>query len=109
MIAQKQARAVVRAPSFELPRIDLRRVGVHALFFAFALLSALALTYSRLEITRARYELNQLHQQRQAIQADVERLRVEAASLGSPRRIEKLAREAGLTYPDRGAVVLLDD
>lgn len=105
----KYARAISQVPSFELPRIELRHFGLHALLFAFCLVSALVLTYSRLEITRLRYDLNNLHQKRQTLLAEADRLRVEAAALSSPRRIEKLAREAGFTYPDRDSVVVLDD
>ncbi len=105
----KSVRAVAQAPSFELPQIDVRRFGTHAALFAFCLLSALLLTASRLEITKLHYQLSDLHRQRQAMLADVERLRVEARALGSPRRIEKLARDAGFTYPDRDSVVVLDE
>jgi cell division protein FtsL len=105
----KRARAIAHAPGFELPRIELRQVGVQALLFGFCLVSALVLTYSRLETTRMRYQLNELHQRRQVLMAEADRLRVEAAALGSPRRIEKLAREAGFTYPNRDCLVVLDD
>jgi cell division protein FtsL len=108
MDSRKQVRAAVQTPVFEFPRVDLRRFGVHAVLFGFCLLSAMALTYSRLEITRLRYELNHLHQQRQTILGDVERLQVQARTLASPQRIEKLAKQAGFTFPDRDSVVLLD-
>ncbi|MBI5442897.1 MAG: cell division protein FtsL [Deltaproteobacteria bacterium] len=105
----KRARALAQAPGFELPRVDVRQFALHALLFVFCLTSALVLTYSRLEITRTRYEINDLHQRRQTLLAETDRLRVEAAALGSPRRIEKLAREAGFTYPSQDSLVILDD
>jgi cell division protein FtsL len=109
MESGKRARALAQAPIFEFPRVDLRQLGLHAFLFAFCLASALVLTYSRLEITRMRYDINALHQKRQILLAETDRLRVEAAALGSPRRIEKLAREAGFIYPNRDCLVILDD
>ena len=41
--------------------------------------------------------------------AEVARLKVEAATLSSAKRIEELARKQGLGYPDRSSVVVLDE
>lgn len=108
MSATRQVRAVA------VPRVvwafpDLRRWTFRAAAFVFCLASALLLTALRLEITRSGYDLSNLYDRRQALTAEVARLKVEAASLAHPRRIEEEARKLGYIHPDRDSIVVLDE
>ena len=108
MNAAQQARAAALPSAFSLPS-DLRRWALRIGVFVFCLTASLLLTAVRLEITRLRYELSDLHRQRVAVSADVERLRVETAALAGPARIERMAKELGMIYPSRDQMVLLDE
>lgn len=109
MISGRTTRALETAAPLAWPRADLRTLGLRASVVGFCLASALLLTASRLEITRLRYDLSTLDRQRQSLQADAARLQVEAAALSAPRRVEAVATGFGYVYPDRGAVVVLDE
>jgi len=104
----KPARAIA-LPAFSVSFPDLRRWVLRTSVFALCLFAALFLTAVRLEITRLRYDLSDLHGQREALATDVSRLQVEAATLTAPRRIEEMARKLGFVYPDRNSVVVLDE
>jgi cell division protein FtsL len=73
------------------------------------LLAAAALVWTRTEITRSRYRLTRLLERRANLEAEVEKLRIEAAALSAPDRVERRALELGLRYPEAGQVVLLED
>jgi len=108
MSVVKPARALaLPAFSFSLP--DVRRWVLRVSVFALCLFAALFLTAVRLEITRLRYDLSDLHNQREDLAAEVSRLQVETATLAAPKRIEELARKMGFVYPDRNSVVVLDE
>jgi len=104
----KPARAIA-LPVLSVSFPDLRRWVLRVSVFALCLFAALFLTAVRLEITHSRYDLSDLHRQRESLAAEVSRLQVETASLASPRRIEELARKMGFVYPDRNSVVVLDE
>ncbi len=70
---------------------------------------ALLLTATRLETTRLRYDLNELHQARQVLKTDVERKSLEVANLSRPQRIERLAKARGLIYPRTDQVIGMDE
>jgi len=105
--AIKQARVVALPTYLSLP--GMGRWVFRAAVLLFCLASTLLLTAVRLEITRHRYELSDLHRQRETLAAEVARLEVEAGALASPRRIEEKARAAGFVYPDRESIVVLDE
>ncbi|MHB8764687.1 MAG: FtsB/FtsL family cell division protein [Deferrisomatales bacterium] len=107
MIQPRPLRAATGTLGWAMP--DLGRWAVRGLAFALCLGSALALTAVRLEITRLRYELNDLHRRREALTAENARLGVELAALAAPRRIEERAVKLDLVYPDRGSVFVLDE
>ena len=70
---------------------------------------ALLLTATRLETTRLRYDLNELHQARLVLKTDVERMGLEVANLSRPQRIERLAKARGLVYPRTDQVIGMDE
>jgi cell division protein FtsL len=73
------------------------------------LLGAAAVVWARTEITGSRYRLTSLLDRRAALEAEVEKLRIEAAALSAPERVEPRARKLGLRYPEAGQVVPLED
>jgi cell division protein FtsL len=103
----RQVRAAALPAHLWLP--DLGRWAFRAAVLLFCLASTLLLTAVRLEITRLRYELSDLHRQRETLAAQVARLEVEAGALASPKRIEEKAKAAGFVYPDRESIVVLDE
>jgi cell division protein FtsL len=69
----------------------------------------MALVWTRNELTRLRYRLGDVAERRAAIHAEIEKLEIEVAALGSPRRIEARAVALGLRYPQPGQVIHLDE
>jgi len=67
------------------------------------------LVYVRTHLTSMRYELGRRVSHEHALSREVERLRVEAAALAAPERIEPRALELGLIYPAPEQVVTLSD
>lgn len=65
------------------------------------------LVYVRTRLTSLRYELGRRVAQEHALSLEVERLRVEAAALAAPERVEPRARAIGLAYPRPEQVVAL--
>jgi cell division protein FtsL len=65
------------------------------------------LVYVRTRLTSLRYELGRRVSQEHSLSLEVERLRVEAAALSAPERVEPRARALGLTYPRPEQVVAL--
>ncbi len=70
-------------------------------------LAAAALVGVRTEITSLRYELGRLRSEHTRLWGDVEKLRVEAAVLTSPERLEADALALGLIHPESGQVISL--
>lgn len=73
-----------------------------------ALLAAFGVLHvtSRVMVVRIGYELSQLEQKNRALIREHDRLKLELATLKSPHRLEKLARERlGMGPPGPGAVV----
>lgn len=66
-----------------------------------------ALVWTRTHIVSLQYQLTRLGELESQLRRDVEKLRLEAAALASPRRIEAKARALGLDYPKAGQVVHL--
>jgi cell division protein FtsL len=65
------------------------------------------LVYVRTRVTSLRYELGRRVEQERELSREVERLRIEAAALAAPERIEPRARQLGLVYPRPEQVVSL--
>ena len=65
------------------------------------------LVWTRTEIVSLHYRLTRLTDLEAKLRRDVEMLRVEAAALAAPQRIEVKARALGLRYPDAGQVIRL--
>lgn len=92
------------------PRMpDLRRWSLRVAVSGVCLVSALFLTAQRLDITRLHYTLSQLHVARQELSGAVSRLEMEAATLASPKQIERQALRQGFVYPRPDQVVVLDE
>lgn len=68
-------------------------------------LGAGALVWTRTEIMSLRYERAALLERGAELREEVEKLRVEAAALSAPDRIERSARKLGLRYPSAGQVI----
>ena len=68
-----------------------------------------ALVWTRTEILSLRYELTRLLDDEARLLADAEKLRLAAAALSTPERIEARARKLGLRYPRTGDVIRLSD
>ena len=61
---------------------------------------------SRVVVVRAGYRLSQLTQENEALSREHDRLKLELATLKSPQRLEKLARERlAMGAPAPGAVI----
>jgi cell division protein FtsL len=62
------------------------------------------MVWVRIEVTSKRYELQAKIEQRRALVAKLEALDVEVQRLSTAARIEPLARNLGLAYPEPGQV-----
>jgi cell division protein FtsL len=97
-----------------LPKINgfsLRRPKLLPIFVTIAVLLVVALFYvwSRVEVTAMEYEISQLESTLRKERQETSNLRLEAASLSSPERIEKVARrELGLHLPLPEQVVTVE-
>ncbi|MGH7292279.1 MAG: cell division protein FtsL [Myxococcota bacterium] len=67
------------------------------------------LVWVRTHVTSMRYELGRRVSHEHELSLEVERLRVEAAALAAPERIEPRALELGLIYPAPEQVISLAD
>jgi cell division protein FtsL len=63
--------------------------------------------WARIHLTSLRYLHADLLHETNVVRGEVEKLRVEAAALAAPDRIEQLARKQGLIVPEAGQVVVL--
>ena len=66
------------------------------------------LVYVRTQLTSLRYELGRRVSQEHELGMEVERLRIEAAALAAPERIEPRAKALGLVYPKPEQILALD-
>jgi cell division protein FtsL len=64
--------------------------------------------WARVHLTSLRYQHADLIRQTEIVRGEVEKLRIEAAALSAPDRIEQLARKQGLIVPKAGQIVVLD-
>ncbi|MBW2476149.1 MAG: cell division protein FtsL [Deltaproteobacteria bacterium] len=78
-------------------------------FIALLLLVSLFFVWSRVQVIGLEYEISNLESQLRDAKHETSRLRIEAASLSSPERIERVARkELGLRFPVPDQVIMVD-
>jgi cell division protein FtsL len=97
-----------------LPKINgfsLHRPNILPVFVFIALLLAVSLffVWSRVQVTSLDYEVSQLESTLRDLRQETSNLRLEAASLRSPERIERVARkELKLRLPSAEQVITVD-
>jgi len=86
------------------------RIGYSTWIFIASVLMAVALLYvwSHIHMTELEYQIARELSSREQITEEQTKLKVELATLRSPRRIETIAREKlQMTYPERTQVIVL--
>ncbi len=97
-----------------LPKINgftLRRPNLAPVlgFIALLLLVSLFFVWSRVQVTSLEYEISQLETHLRDLRQETSNLRLEAASLSSPERIERVAkRDLHLRLPAADQVITVD-
>ncbi len=97
-----------------LPKINgftLRRPNLAPVlgFIALLLVVSLFFVWSRVQVTSLEYEISQLESHLRDLRQETSNLRLEAASLSSPERIERVAkRELQLRLPSADQVITVD-
>jgi cell division protein FtsL len=100
------ARALPKINGFTLRRPNL--VPVLG-FIALLLMVSLFFVWSRVQVTSLEYEMSQLEGTLRDLRQDATNLTLEAASLSSPERIERVARkELNLRLPSSEQVITVD-
>jgi cell division protein FtsL len=91
--------------------VSLGRPRLFPLFTFIAVLLVLSLffVWSRLQVVHLEYEISSLEGRLREANQDVQRLRLEAASLRSPARIEQVAKSRiGLRLPTADQVIPIE-
>jgi cell division protein FtsL len=86
------------------------RIGYSTWIFIASVLMAVALLYvwSHIHMTELEYQVARELSSEEQIREERTKLKVELATLKSPRRIETIAREKlEMTYPERAQVIML--
>ena len=97
-----------------LPKINgltLHRPNIVPVLGFIALLLAVSLffVWSRVQVTGLEYEISQLESSLRGVRQETSNLRLEAASLSNPERIERVARkELGLRLPSAEQVITVE-
>lgn len=94
----------------KLPGLSLQRPRLVPLFAFIALLLGLSLfiVWSRLQVLNLEYDISSMESRIRAGQQEASRLRLEAASLRHPGRIEQVATtELGLRLPEPSQIINL--
>lgn len=97
-----------------IPKINgftLQRPRLLPMFLFVALLLAVSLfiVWSRLQVVNLDYDIASLESSLRQLQHETQQLRLEAASLSRPDRIEQLARkELGLRFPSAQQIIPVD-
>lgn len=97
VLSKRAAVDLDRAVTAEIPKPKMRP------WIAFTLTVVIAffgMIYSRISLDRTAFELEELEDQIAQQEATVLELELEVAQLQNPARIDRLARELGLDYPD---------
>lgn len=90
-------------------KLDRTRYAQLLLYLAigiFALVAAVAATWPHVEAIRLGYRVEELRLERDQIEKDIERYRLEMSQLTNPRSVEQMARETYGLEPARKRVVL---
>lgn len=102
-----------QAPSISLPKLPdlvLRRPPLLPMlgYILLFLLLALFFVWSRLQVLNLEYEISRLEGQLRNGRQEATQLRLEAASLRHPGRIEQVAKgELGLKLPDPSQMIIV--
>lgn len=97
-----------------LPKINgftLRRPNLVPVlgFISLLLVVSLFFVWSRVQVTSLEYEISQLESSLRGVRQETSTLRLEAASLSSPERIERVARkELNLRLPSAEQVITVE-
>lgn len=93
----------------ERDRRRLRDLGKVVLVLAPLALALSAFTWVHLQVLDAGYRIDRLEHELHALEREESRLRLEAAYLSSPKRIERRARrELGMRPPEVGQLVFVE-
>ena len=90
-------------------KLDRRRYAQLLLYLVigvFALTAAVAATWPHLEAIRLGYRVEELRLERDQLEKDIERYRLELGELTDPRSVERLARETYGLEPAGERVIL---
>ena len=90
-------------------KLDRRRYAQLLLYLAigiFALAAAVAATWPYLEAVRLGYRVEELRLERDRLEKDIERYRLELSELTDPSSVERLARETHGLEPAGERVIL---
>ena len=99
-------RALPKINGFSLRRPNLVPVLV---FIGILLVVSLFFVWSRVQVTSLEYEISQLESTLREQKQETSNLRLEAASLSNPERIERVARkELKLRLPSAEQVITVD-
>lgn len=105
-MADTTIRALPKINGFTLHRPNLLPVLG---FIALLLMASLFFVWSRVQVTSLEYEISQLESTLRETRQETSNLRLEAASLRNPERIERVARkELGLRLPTAEQVITVD-
>jgi cell division protein FtsL len=105
-MSQTLSRPIPKVAGFSLQR---PRLFPLLIFIALLMGVALFCVWSRLAVVNLEYNISSLEGQVNKMQLQSQRLRLEAASLRSPARIEQIARkELGLRPPTPDQVITVD-
>jgi cell division protein FtsL len=102
-------RVAALSPALSLPAVDLKLWGARILIPAFCLMSLLALTATRIESTKLRYQINTLYQRREVARAEIGRLETEMSTIMRPQRVESVARGMGMVVPHPSQVIAMNE
>lgn len=105
-MADMTIRALPKINGFSLQRPSLLPVLV---FIGVLLFVSLFFVWSRVQVTSLDYEISRVEASLRKAKHETSQLRLEAASLESPERIERVARkELGLRLPVAEQVITVD-
>lgn len=106
MMSDTTVRALPKINGFALRRPNLLPVLG---FISLMLAVSLFFVWSRVQVTGYEYEISRLESELRDLEQESSRLRLEAASLSNPERIERVARqELNLRLPGADQVVTVD-
>ena len=105
-MAETTIKALPKINGFTLRRPNLLPV---LCFIALLLSVSLFFVWSRVQVTSLEYDMSQLQSTLRDLRQETSNLRLEAASLRSPERIERVARqELRLRLPSADQVITVD-